>query len=80
MNTFRSFRSKVGLTLALAAVAVMAAAQSAFAAIEFKPEELTKPVESQLGTALPIILATLGIIIGISWAIRFVVGKLRSAK
>jgi hypothetical protein len=80
MEMFRSFRAKAGLTLALAAVAVMAMVGSAFATIEFKPEKLTEPVESQLGTALPIVLGTLGIIIGISWAIRFLVSKLRSAK
>ncbi len=80
MHTFNSFRAKVGLTLALAAVAAFAMVGSAFAAIEFKPETLTEPVESQLGTALPIVLATLGIIIGISWAIRFLVSKLRAAK
>lgn len=80
MTGFNRFRSKLALTLALAAVAAFAMVGSAFATIEFKPEKLTEPVESQLSTALPIVLATLGIIIGISWAIRFLISKLRSAK
>ncbi len=80
MQALNRWRAKIALTLALAAVAAFAMVGSAFASIEFKPEKLTEPVEAQLGTALPIVLATLGIIIGISWAIRFLVGKLRAAK
>jgi len=79
MKGIRTFRAKFALLLALAAVMAMSLVASASAAVEFKPEKLTEPVESQLSTALPIILATLGIIIGISWAINFVVRKLRSA-
>lgn len=80
MNQFRSYKAKIGLLLALSAVASMAMVGSAFAAIEFKPEKLTEPVEQQLGTALPVVLTTLGIILGISWGIRFLVSKVRSAK
>lgn len=68
---------KVLVTAAMCAVFVLALAAPAMA-IEYG--KLTEGVEDELALAVPAILVLLGTILGVSWAIRFVVSKLRSAR
>jgi hypothetical protein len=68
---------KLLVTAAMCAVFVMAFAAPAFA-IDYT--DLTKPVTDELALVVPVVLAVIGAVLGVSWAIRFAVSKLRSAK
>lgn len=67
----------------LMVLATMCAAfLAAFAgsALAYDYTKLTKPIEDELAIVVPILLGLLGLVLGLSWAIRFVVSKLRAAK
>jgi hypothetical protein len=70
---------KLGLALAACALALAVMAQGAFASLTVDAKDFTEPVESQLGTAVPIVVAFLAAVFVVGYVIRWIIKRARSA-
>jgi hypothetical protein len=65
---------------ALVALGALAMSSMASAAIPIDAKDFTEPVESQIGTAVPIIVGFLAAVFAVSFLIRWVQRRASSAK
>jgi hypothetical protein len=70
---------KIMLLVALAAVMAMALASSASAALTVDAKDFTEPVESQIETALPIVVGFVAALFVVGFIIRWIQKRAKSA-
>jgi hypothetical protein len=76
MHSIKAKLAVVGLAVMLF---VLAAAQTASAALTVDAKDFTEPVETQLGTAVPIVVGFLAAVFVVGFVIRWIIKRARSA-
>ena len=79
MKALKSLGGRLSLMLGVCMLAAMALASSASAAIPIDAKDFTEPVESQLTTAVPIVVAFIAAVFVVGFLIRWIVKRARSA-
>lgn len=74
-----SLRAKAGLALAAVCLFALAVASSASAALTVDAKDFTEPVETQLGTAVPIVVGFIAAVFVVGYVIRWIMKRARSA-
>ena len=80
MKALRTLRGKAALVLCLALALAISVASTASAAITVDAKDFTEPVETTLSTAVPIVVAFIAAVFGVSFLIRWVQRRASSAK
>ncbi len=75
----KTLKGKFLAVLAVVALAAMALASSASAALTVDAKDFTEPVETQLGTAVPIVVAFIATIFVVGFVIRWIMKRAKSA-
>jgi hypothetical protein len=76
---FKSLRGKFTVALAVCMAMALAVASSASAALTVDAKDFTEPVETQLGTAVPIVVGFLAAVFVVGYVIRWIIKRARSA-
>jgi len=79
MKALKSLGGKLSLALGVCMLTALALASSASAALTVEAKDFTEPVETQLGTAVPIVVAFLAAVFVVGFVIRWIIKRARSA-
>jgi hypothetical protein len=76
---YQSLKARAALVLAAVAVLALSVASSASAALTVDAKDFTEPVETQLGTAVPIVVGFLAAVFVVGYVIRWIMKRARQA-
>ncbi len=79
MKIIKSLGGKLSLALGVCMLTALALASSASAALTVDAKDFTEPVETQLGTAVPIVVGFLAAVFVVGFVIRWIIKRARSA-
>ena len=72
-------RGKLLVALSCVSAMALALASVASATLTVDAKDFTEPVESQLSTALPIVVGFIAVIFAVGFVVRWIMGRARSA-
>lgn len=76
---YKSVKSRLLIALSAISVFAMAMAGQASAALTVDAKDFTEPVEAQLGTAVPIVVAFLAAVFVVGYVIRWIMKRAKQA-
>lgn len=76
---YKSLKARMAIVFACVALVALSVVSSASAALEVDAKDFTDPVETQLGTAVPIVVGFLAAVFVVGFVIRWIMKRARSA-